>query len=267
VSRADNEALLKSLAGAIENDRLRMMYQPQVSLSDGSLVAVEALVRWDHPELGPVSPALFVPLAEQHGLIHDLTEWGLRAILRQSAEWRDQGMDVQVAFNISALSLKSLDFPDLVERMCRDLGVSTDRIILELTEGATQPLIKLMDTLTRFRIKGIGLAIDDFGTGYSSLMLLRKLPFTELKIDREFVRDVHLSRDSRLIIESMTSLARGLGLESCAEGVETAEQLKVLREIGCDRAQGFLVAPGLRPEDLSAWRERFAAAWPGLAGS
>jgi EAL domain-containing protein (putative c-di-GMP-specific phosphodiesterase class I) len=264
VSQADDELLLKSLAEAIANDRLRMMYQPQISLSDGSLQAVEALVRWDHPELGAVSPALFVPLAEEHGLIHDLTEWGLRTILRQWVHWRNQGLDLQVAFNISALSLQSLDFPDLVERMCRALKVPTDRIILELTEGATQPLIKLMDTLTRFRIKGIGLAIDDFGTGYSSLMLLRKLPFTELKIDREFVRDVHVSRDSRLIIECITGLARGLGLESCAEGVETSQQLKVLRDIGCDRAQGFLVAPGLRPEELCSWRESFRSVWPSL---
>ena len=110
----------------------------------------------------------------------------MRTILRQWLDWRDERLDTCIAFNISALSLQNLDFPDLVERMCRGLGVPTDRLVLELTEGATQPLIKLIDTLTRFRIKGIGLAIDDFGTGYSSLMQLRQLPFTEVKIDQSF---------------------------------------------------------------------------------
>src|SRR5206468_11455548 len=126
----------------------------------------------------------------------------------------------------------------LVERMCRALDVPTDRLVMELTEGATQPLVKLMDALTRFRIKGIGLAIDDFGTGYSSLMQLRQLPFTEVKIDQAFVADLDRSRDSRLIIQTITELARGLGLISTAEGVETVEQLRMVRELGCDLVQG-----------------------------
>ena len=203
-----------------------MVYQPKVSLRDGSLTRVEALVRWDDPELGAVEPSRFIPLAEEHGLIDDLTLWGLRTILRQWLDWRDDGLDTSIAFNISALSLQHLDFPDLVERMCRALDVPTDRLVLELTEGATQPLVKLMDTLTRFRIKGIGLAIDDFGTGYSSLMQLRQLPFTEVKIDQAFVADVDRSRDCRLIIQSITDLAHGLGLTATAEGVETLEQLR-----------------------------------------
>ena len=146
-----------------------MVYQPKVRLRDGALTRVEALVRWDDPQFGTVEPSRFVPLAEKHGLIEDLTQWGLRTTLRQWLKWREEGIDTCLAFNISALSLEQLDFPDLVERMCRALDVPTERLVLELTEGATQPLIKLMDTLTRFRIKGIGLAIDDFGVGYSSL--------------------------------------------------------------------------------------------------
>ena len=189
--------LLDGLERALINNRLHMVYQPKVSLTDGSLVRVEALVRWTDPEHGAVPPSRFVPLAERHGLIDPLTQWGLRTTLRQWLKWRDEGIDTCIAFNISALSLEQLDFPDLVERMCRALDVPTDRLVLELTEGATQPLIKLMDTLTRFRIKGIGLAIDDFGTGYSSLMQLRQLPFTEVKIDRFFVDDAATSTDSR----------------------------------------------------------------------
>ena len=189
--------LLDGFERALINGRLRMVYQPKVSLTDGRLRRVEALVRWDDPELGAISPSRFVPLAEKHGLIDQLTQWGLRTTLRQWLGWREDGLDTCLAFNISALSLDHLDFPDLVERMCRALEVPTDRLVLELTEGATQPLVKLMDTLTRFRIKGIGLAIDDFGVGYSTLMQLRQLPFTELKIDRFFIEDAPISNGQR----------------------------------------------------------------------
>jgi EAL domain-containing protein (putative c-di-GMP-specific phosphodiesterase class I) len=256
--------LLASFEQALAAGRLRMVYQPKVALKDGSLVRVEALVRWDDPLLGAVEPARFVPLAEQHGLIDDLTQWGLRTILGQWLKWRAEGIDTCIAFNISALSLESLDFPDLVERMCRALEVPTDRLVLELTEGATQPLIKLMDTLTRFRIKGIGLAIDDFGTGYSSLMQLRQLPFTEVKIDQSFVADIERSRDCRLIIQSITVLAHGLGLGATAEGVETLQQLRLVRELGCDVVQGYLISPPLEPRALKGWKTRFRRAWPAM---
>jgi EAL domain-containing protein (putative c-di-GMP-specific phosphodiesterase class I) len=225
---------------------------------------VEALVRWEDPELGTVKPSHFIPLAEEHGLIHDLTQWGLRKILRQWIEWHDAGLDTCIAFNISALSVQHLDFPDLVERMCRALGVPTDRLVLELTEGATQPLVKLMDALTRFRIKGIGLAIDDFGTGYSSLMQLRQLPFTEVKIDQAFVADVPSSRDSRLIIQAVIELAHGLGLMTTAEGVETIDQLRAIRELGCDCVQGYLLSAPLEPAMLSPWLQKFRRAWPAM---
>lgn len=244
-----------------------MLYQPKVKLRDGSLVSVEALVRWEDEELGAVEPSKFVPLAEEHGLIDDLTQWGLRTILSQWLDWCDEGIDTAIAFNISALSLQHLDFPDLVERMCNGLVVPTDRIVLELTEGATQPLVKLMDTLTRFRIKGIGLAIDDFGTGYSSLMQLRQLPFTEVKIDRAFVIDVAHSRDSRLIVQAIIDLARGLALTTTAEGVETVDQLRTIAALGCDLAQGYLVAPPLEPELLSSWKRSFRRDWPRLMGA
>jgi EAL domain-containing protein (putative c-di-GMP-specific phosphodiesterase class I) len=261
--RSDNE-LLAALEFALKKQRLHMLYQPKVKLRDGTLASVEALVRWDDPVLGNIEPSRFVPLAEEHGLIDELTQWGLRTILRQWLDWCEEGIDVQIAFNISALSLEHLDFPDLVERMCGALEVPTDRLVLELTEGATQPLVKLMDTLTRFRIKGIGLAIDDFGTGYSSLMLLRQLPFTEVKIDRAFVADVPRSRDSRLIVRAITELARGLGIASTAEGIETVEQLRAVSELGCDLAQGYLVSAPIDPRELKRWKEQFRRSWPSL---
>jgi EAL domain-containing protein (putative c-di-GMP-specific phosphodiesterase class I) len=256
--------LLDGFERALINGRLRMVYQPKISLTDGRLRRVEALVRWDDPELGAISPSRFVPLAEKHGLIDQLTHWGLRTTLRQWLSWREDGLDTCLAFNISALSLDHLDFPDLVERMCRALEVPTDRLVLELTEGATQPLVKLMDTLTRFRIKGIGLAIDDFGVGYSTLMQLRQLPFTELKIDRFFIEDAPMSNDSALIVKSIIDLAHGLNLTVTAEGIETAEQLKLLRELGCDVAQGFFVARPLEPDALQGWIVEWRERWENL---
>lgn len=261
---AADRKLLESFERALAAQQLRLVYQPKVSLKDGKLGRVEALVRWDDPELGPVSPSRFVPLAEKHGLIDPLTEWGLRETLKQWRRWREQGLETRLAFNISAISLQRLDFPDLVERMCTAMGVPTDRLVLELTEGATQPLVRLMDTLTRFRIKGMGLAIDDFGTGYSSLLQLRQLPFTEVKIDRCFVADLPDAHDSRLIVKTIADLAHGLGLVATAEGVETVEQLRAVRELGCDVVQGFLVAAPLDPNDLIPWNEEFKKRWPAL---
>jgi len=258
--------LLRGFERALQHGELHMLYQPKIRLDTGELTRLEALVRWEEPELGPVEPSRFVPLAEKHGLIAPLTEWGLRTTLRQWRAWRDEGLDTNVAFNISAISLQSLDFPDLVERICRELEVPTDRLVLELTEGATQPLIKLMDTLTRFRIKGIGLAIDDFGTGYSSLMQLRQLPFTELKIDKLFVKDLPRDHDCCAIVKSMIDLAHSLGLTATAEGVETPEQLRMLKALRCDVAQGYLIAEPLEPATLADWQSGFERRWPDLAG-
>jgi EAL domain-containing protein (putative c-di-GMP-specific phosphodiesterase class I) len=263
MTAADRE-LLESFERALARQELRLVYQPKVSLKDGRLTRVEALVRWDDPDRGTVSPSRFVPLAEKHGLIDRLTEWGLKTTLHQWKVWREHGLETRLAFNISAISLQRLDFPDMVERLCRDMEVPTDQLVLELTEGATQQFVKLMDTLTRFRIKGIGLAIDDFGTGYSSLLQLRQLPFTELKIDRCFVVDLPSAHDSRLIVKTIIDLAHGLGLVATAEGIETVEQLRLVRELGCDVVQGFLIAPPLEPGELIGWNEDFKRRWPEL---
>lgn len=253
--------LLDELERALRTGGLRLAYQPKVDASDGTLVRVEALMRWTHGEQGAIPPSRFVPLAEQHGLIDDLTQWALRTALRQWRVWKSEGLDTSVAVNISALSLEQLDFPDLVERLCRALDVPTDRLVLELTEGATQPLINLMDTLTRFRIKGVGLALDDFGTGYSGLIQLRKLPFNEIKIDRQFVTDLPTSQDDQVIVRSVIELAHGLGLQVTAEGVETTEQLAALRDLDCDLIQGYLLAHPLEADELVAWASRHKRRW------
>jgi EAL domain-containing protein (putative c-di-GMP-specific phosphodiesterase class I) len=257
----EERLLLDALEQALGGNGLRLVYQPKIAAADGRLVRVEALLRWNHAKLGPVPPSRFVPLAEDHGLIDTLTQWALRTALRQWREWKADGLDTAVAVNISAVSLEHLDFPDLVERLCRGLEVPTDRLVLELTEGATQPLIKLMDTLTRFRIKGVGLAVDDFGTGYSGLTQLRRLPFTEVKIDREFVSGLPHSRDDEVIVRSVVDLAHGLGLMVTAEGVETIEQLAMLRSLGCDLVQGYLLAQPLEAQELVAWASRHKRRW------
>ena len=258
-------SLLDSFERALINGRLSMAYQPKISLTDGRLKRVEALVRWDDPLLGAIPPSRFVPLAERHGLIDELTRWGLRTTLRQWHMWRDQGLDTCLAFNISALNLDQLDFPDLVEQMCGALDVPTDRLILELTESATQPLLRLMDTLTRFRIKGIGLALDDFGTGYSTLMQLRQLPFTEVKIDRFFISDIATSAESQLMVRAMIDLAHGLGLIAIAEGVETAEQFQCLRTLECDGVQGYFVSRPMGPERMAEWFTDWRERWKRLS--
>lgn len=261
---SEDRSLLESFEQALAEQKLGIVYQPKVSLEDGKLTRVEALVRWDDANLGPVPPSRFVPLAERHGLIDPLTEWGLRTTFRQWRDWCDQGLRTKLAFNLSAVSLQRLDFPDLVERMCRAFEVPTECLVLELTEGATQPLVQLMDTLTRFRIKGMGLAIDDFGTGYSSLMHLRQLPFTEVKIDRCFIADLPAAHDSRLIVRMIAELAHGLGLTATAEGVETVEQLRTVRELGCDVVQGYLISPPLEPDQILPWNREFKRRWPSL---
>ena len=260
-------ALLTRFREALTERRLKIVYQPKIALSDGQLMRVEALVRWEEQDLGPISPSLFVQMAEEHGLIAELTAWVLETALRQWKDWKADGIDLCIAVNMSALSLEKLDFPDFVEDMCRRLDVPANRLVLELTEGATQPLINLMDTLTRFRIKGIALALDDFGTGYSSLLQLRHLPFTEVKIDRGFVTDLVVSRDCQLIVKFMIDLARALGLVTIAEGVETPGQLRLLRELGCELAQGYLISRALAPNAIASWREAFADSWADLVAS
>jgi EAL domain-containing protein (putative c-di-GMP-specific phosphodiesterase class I) len=238
---------------AIERHELSLVYQPKVEIESGRLVGVEALARWHHSRLGSIEPAVFVGLAERYGSIDALTEWVLRTGLAQWRSWSEQGLKTNIAFNISALSLRDIYFPDYLHRLCQTEGVPPANVTIEVTEGATQHLVRLLDTLTRFRLKGISVSLDDFGTGYSSLLQLRQLPYSELKIDRCFVKDVAVSRESRLIVEAMIGLARGFGLTATAEGVEDEATLALLAELGCDHVQGFLIAEPMEGWQLAPW--------------
>lgn len=255
------DVLACALERAVDEGTLRLCYQPKLSFASRRVTGVEALMRWSLPEVGPISPSHFIPLAERRGLIDALSEWGLLQALRQWRRWAADGIELELAFNISPTTLRHMDVPDAVERWCRAVGVPTRWLTLELTEGATQDAVRMMDTLSRFRIKGVRVALDDFGTGYSSLLQLRQLPFSELKIDRWFVEDSTRSSDAALVIRSIIDLAHGLGLSVTAEGVATAEQFTLLRRFGCDQAQGQFVGPPLAGEALPGWLMRHRGAF------
>ncbi|MDB5692358.1 MAG: response regulator [Alphaproteobacteria bacterium] len=250
---ADEAALATDLQFALDRGELSLAFQPKVEIASGRLTGVEALSRWSHPLHGAVEPDLFVPLAERYGLIDQLTDWLVRTGLKQWGAWKDQGLKTNLAFNVSALSLRDIYFPDYLHRLCLVEGVPPACLTIEVTEGATQHMVRLLDTLTRFRLKGMSLSLDDFGTGYSSLLQLRQLPYCELKIDRCFVREAATSRESRLIVKAVIDLAHGLGLSATAEGVEDEETLGLLAGLGCDNAQGFFIARPMQGAELAPW--------------
>ncbi len=252
---------------AVERGEIALEYQPKYSLLTGSVVGVEALARWDDPQLGRVEPSQFIALAERAGMIDALTESVLRMALEQWLVWRDQGVALNVAVNVSAMTLRDVDFPDYLQRLCLAAGVPCEQITVELTEGATQHVVRLLDTLTRFRLKGMCVSLDDFGTGYSSLLQLRQLPFTELKIDQCFVADAATAEESRLIVKSVIDLAHALGLKAVAEGVEDHETMVLLAELGCDEVQGFYIGRPMRPGELVPWMLGTADKWQELGGA
>jgi len=259
--------LAAALDRAIERGELVIVYQPKIALLSGALVGVEALMRWNSPRYGVIDPSVFIPLAERTGAIDELTEWGLQTALRQWRDWSEQGIKTDIAFNISALTLRDLQVPDFIERLCQVEGMPCEHLIIEVTEGATQHASRLLDTITRFRIKGMGVELDDFGTGYSSLLQLRQLPYTGVKIDRCFVKDAAFDPEARLIVRCVIELAHGLGLSTIAEGVEDEETIAVLRDLKCDQVQGFHIAEPFRGTELvhwllgsgTEWRQRLAA--------
>lgn len=244
----------QELAHAIADGQLVNHFQPKVSVACGSVVGMEVLVRWRHPRDGLVYPDQFVPLAEQAGLIDELTRAVLTASLRQMGHWRDVGLDLHVAVNVSMDNLRALEFPDFVLRAAREARAPMQSIVLEVTESqAMSDPLTTLDILTRLRLKRIGLAIDDFGTGHSSLAQLRDLPFEELKLDRGFVHGA--CRDTRLqaIVEATLGMGRQMGMKIVAEGVEDRDDWNYLRTSGCDFAQGYFIAKPMPAEQIAGW--------------
>ena len=244
------------LKRAIAGGELVNYYQPKVELATGALVGVEALVRWQHPQAGLVFPDQFIATAEEHGLIDELTRAVLTAALRQARLWRDAGLELQVAVNVSMDNLVALDFPDVVAQLANDAGVALSSVMLEVTESRLMKDLRApLDILTRLRLKRIGLSIDDFGTGHSTLAQLRDIPFDELKLDRSFVNGAVRDSSLRAIVEATLAMARQLGMKSVAEGVEDRADWDFLRTLDCDVAQGYFIARPMPGIDLPGWRD------------
>ena len=258
---SDEGQIAAALKRAIDEESLSLAYQPKIELGSGRVVGVEALARWRDEELGDVPPSDFIPLAERGGMIDALTQSVCRRAVTQLAAWRGQGFSLSIAINVSALTLRDVGLPDSIERLCRLQDIPCEEVTVELTETAAQHDVHLLDTLTRFRIKGFCVALDDFGTGYSSLLQLRQLPFTELKIDRSFIHDVATAEDSRLIVKSVVDLSHALGLIAVAEGVEDEETLRVLVGLGCDQVQGFFIARPMPAKEVTHWLRESDRPW------
>jgi EAL domain-containing protein (putative c-di-GMP-specific phosphodiesterase class I) len=244
----------QELALAIACGELVNYYQPKVEVRTGAVIGVETLVRWRHPRDGLVLPDQFIAMAEESGLIDELTRNVLTAALLQSRSWQDAGLSLQMAVNVSMDNLLELDFPDWVERAASRTGYPLTNLMLEVTESRLmKDALTPLEILARLRLKRIGLSIDDFGTGHSSLSHLKRFPIDKLKIDRTFVHDIPRDPDDCAITAAIVDLARNMGITSIAEGVENEAQRDFLLERGCDEMQGFLLSPALPAAAAAAY--------------
>lgn len=246
--------LENSLRRALERKEFEVYYQPQVDINTGQVAGMEALVRWRHPELGIISPAEFIPLAEDTGLIVPIGEWVLRTACAQIKSWQDEGVArLRVAVNLSARQFQQQNLADMVIEILNETSLDPQHLELELTESSIMENAEsAVETLRQFKNKGVRISIDDFGTGYSSLGYLKRLPIDILKIDRSFVRDVNTDSDDGALVMAIITLAHNLRLKVIAEGVETEEQLRFLHLLRCDEWQGFLFS---KPLPAAAFKE------------
>jgi len=253
-------SLLGELRRAIEREELVLHYQPKAALGSGAVSHVEALVRWQRPEHGLVPPNEFIPLAEHTGLIKQLSAYVLDVALRQLRGWLDAGLDLGVAVNLSARNLLEADLPDQVAELLLANRVPAENLILEITESTIMAdPARAFEVLTRLSEMGIRLSIDDFGVGYSSLSYLKRLPVDEIKIDRSFVAQMDDDEDDAFIVRSTIDLARNLGLNVVAEGVETEAVWDELGELGCDYAQGWFLGRPMPAAELAEWMRSHGA--------
>ncbi len=261
-ARADRDLQLgNALRRALERGQMSLVYQPQLDFASGVIYGVETLLRWQHPELGAVSPAEFIPIAESSGLLLPIGEWVLEQATRQLAAWDREGLaPLRVAVNVSSVQLHRGDLPGLVRRAVERAGIESHRLEIELTEGAAMKnphaAAEVMNALAA---QGVGLAIDDFGTGYSSLSYLKRFPVGTLKVDRSFVADLAVDADDRAIVDAIVKMAASLGMRTVAEGVETEAQRMFLEQRGCTAMQGYLLSRPLEPAALAAFVRGHAA--------
>jgi len=241
--------LAQDLRTALERKELLLHYQPQAKLS-GEIVGFEALVRWNHPTQGQIPPTMFVPLAEENGLIHEMGEWIMREACREAASWTKP---LRIAVNLSAAQFRHGDLVGLVHSVLLSSGLPASRLEIEITESMlADDFSRAASILRRLKALGVHIAMDDFGTGYSSLQNLQSLSFDKLKIDRSFINNVESNQHSATIVRAVIGLSRGLGLPTVAEGVETQAQLDFLMAESCDEVQGYLIG---RPLPIVAYAD------------
>jgi EAL domain-containing protein (putative c-di-GMP-specific phosphodiesterase class I) len=254
VDTREQADLLRDLRLALSRSQFELYYQPKIHAPSAQITGVEALLRWHHPQRGMISPTIFIPMAERSGLIDTLGAWVIDEACRQARAWRDQGLRMRVAVNLSAHQLRR---PDLSQRIAAALAkhqINPDLLTCEITESvAMEDTDATMRFFQELAAVGVHISIDDFGSGYSSLAYLRKLPAGELKIDRSFVLDLETSEEARKIASAVVQLAQALNLKVVAEGVETNEQFQILRQLGCDELQGFLFAKPMSARALGLW--------------
>ena len=250
----DDVELLRDLRSAIEHKQLELYYQPKIHAPSGEITGAEALLRWHHPQRGMISPVVFIPIAERYGLINAIGRWVIDEACRQTQAWRDEGLRMRVAINLSVHQLRQPDLAEWIGAALQRHQVNPDLITCEVTESSamddTEVTMRVLGQLDRV---GVHISIDDFGTGHSSLSYLRKLPADELKIDRSFVMDLETSEDARKVAVAVINLAKALNLKVVAEGVETEGQNRILREFGCDQLQGYLFAKPMSARALALW--------------
>ncbi|MGH9614440.1 MAG: putative bifunctional diguanylate cyclase/phosphodiesterase [Bryobacteraceae bacterium] len=240
-----------ALRTAVENNELQVLYQPVVRM-DGRIDGMEALLVWNHPRMGKITPHRFIPIAEETGLIVPIGAWVIDQVCRQNARWQESGLPpVKISVNVSTLQFGRTDFVETVRKALADSALQARYLELELTESILlRDVEQSLRRMSRLRELGVSMAIDDFGTGYSSLNYLWRLPLDTLKIDRSFLPDLALPGGSMPVVETILSLAHSVGLRVIAEGVETTEQLELLRAAGCDRVQGHLFGYALPTEQI-----------------
>lgn len=247
--------LARDLRHAIEEQELHAVYQPQVCIRSGKVVGFEALLRWTHRERGPISPAMFIPVAENSGIIVDLGLWILREACSQAKAWLDQDLPRRaMSVNVSPAQFWAMDFEAAVADVLAETGLPPELLCLELTESlfVDQSEDRVSRTLESLSRLGIKLALDDFGSGYSSLGYLTRLPFHRLKVDRSFVDGIAADPAKRKLLAGIIALSRGLGLATVAEGAEKRAEVDVLRELGCDTVQGFVYSRPVGPDAATA---------------
>ena len=255
-SSAQDEFTVEEIRHGLDNDEFAVWYQPKVRVSDGAWVSSEALSRWNHPEKGVVMPSRYVQVMEENNLIDLLTWKQVHQIIEDLRRWEQEGRSLSIAVNLSPLLLDDVDMPQKLETIMAHHGVSTCRMTLELTETAVMKNVaRSLETLARLKIKGFPLSIDDFGTGFSNFQQLNRIPFSELKIDRTFIRDLDSRTSAHTIVASNIELASRLKLKTVAEGVENAEEWQVLAGMGCDLVQGYFVARPMPWCHLDSWEQ------------